>query len=115
MKFPFITALGKHQYKTLQDQPLPAAPEHEPFEDLVQVLKEYHAPGSEAIGERLKFYYGCQLETESVSTFAVELRHLAAKCTFGNFLGDALRDRFVAGLRIPTIQAGLLKEREPNF
>lgn len=47
--------------------------------------------------------------------FAVELRHLAAKCTFRNTLDDALRNRFVTGLGNPAIQAALLKKRELNF
>lgn len=114
-KSAFITALGKHPYKTLKDLLLPSSPEEKSFEDLVKVLKEHYAPGSQVIAERFKFNRRYQLETETVSTFAVQLRHLAAKCAFGNFLDDALRDRFVAGLRNPAIQAALLKKKELNF
>ncbi|XP_064479680.1 uncharacterized protein K02A2.6-like [Ornithodoros turicata] len=40
---------------------------------------------------------------------------MAAKCEFGQFLDDALRDRFVAGLRNPAIQSRLLKKKELTF
>lgn len=100
-KSAFITALGKHPYKTLKDWLLPATLEDKLFEDLVQVLKEHYVPGNQVIAERFKSNCRYQLETESVATFAVELRHLAAKCTFRNTLDDALRDRFVrvSGIR----------------
>ncbi|KAG0425570.1 hypothetical protein HPB47_027276 [Ixodes persulcatus] len=68
----------------------------------------------QVIAQRFNFNRGYQQETESVSTFAVELRYVAAKCAFGNFLDNALRDRFVVGLRNPAIQAALLKKRELN-
>ncbi|KAL1452373.1 hypothetical protein MTO96_027906, partial [Rhipicephalus appendiculatus] len=63
---------------------------------------------------RFKFKRRYQLG-ESVSAFAVELRHTAAKCGFGIFLDDALRDQFVAGLRNQAIQATLLKKKKLNF
>ncbi|KAH9367206.1 hypothetical protein HPB48_003224 [Haemaphysalis longicornis] len=40
-KFAFITALGKHSYKTLKDLLLPSSPEEQSLEDLVKVLKEH--------------------------------------------------------------------------
>ncbi|KAH9360262.1 hypothetical protein HPB48_005714 [Haemaphysalis longicornis] len=40
---------------------------------------------------------------------------MAAKCNYGTFLDDALRDRFVAGLRNSTIQTSLLKRKELTF
>ncbi|KAH9360234.1 hypothetical protein HPB48_009409 [Haemaphysalis longicornis] len=111
-KSAFITAIGKHPYKTLKDQLLPSSPEDKSFEDLVKVLKEHYAPGSQVIAKRFKFNRRYHLETETVSTFAVQLRHFAVKCAFGNFLDDPLRDRFIAVLRNPAIQAALLKKKE---
>nr|XP_054930096.1 uncharacterized protein K02A2.6-like [Dermacentor andersoni] len=114
-KSTFITALGSRLYKTLKDLLLPATPENKSFEDVVSVLKEHLAPVSQVIARRFKFNRRHQLEMESVSAFAIELRHMAAKCTFGTFLDDALRDRFVVGLRNVAIQATLLKRKELNF
>ncbi|XP_049512746.1 uncharacterized protein K02A2.6-like [Dermacentor silvarum] len=55
------------------------------------------------------------MEGETISAFSVELRHMAARCDFGTFLDDALRDRFVAGLSDASIQASLLKKKELSF
>lgn len=56
------------------------------------------------------------MEAEFISTFTTELRrHLASKCEFGNFLEDALRDKFVAGLKNPAIQAALLEKEALTF
>ena len=49
-----------------------------------------------------------------MSSFAANLKHLAATCQFGTLLSEALRDRFVCGLRSKEIQKKLLTE-EHNF
>ncbi|XP_064464895.1 uncharacterized protein LOC135376222, partial [Ornithodoros turicata] len=114
-KSAFITAIGKKVYKTLKDLLLPSKPEEKSFKDLVKVLSEHYGPTSQVIAERFKFNRRYQGEGESVAVFAVALKHMAAKCEFGQFLDDALRDRFVAGLRNPAIQTGLLKKKELTF
>nr|XP_037273188.1 uncharacterized protein LOC119165101 [Rhipicephalus microplus] len=114
-KSAFISAIGKKAYKTLKDLLLPAKPEKKTFEDLVKVLSGHYEPSSQVIAERFKFNRRYQGEGESVTAFAVTLKHMAAKCNYGTFLDDALRDRFVAGLRNSTIQTGLLKRRELTF
>ncbi|XP_037577020.1 uncharacterized protein LOC119459280 [Dermacentor silvarum] len=114
-KSAFITAIGKNAYKTLKDLLLPATPAEKSFEDLVKVLSDHYEPASRIIAERFRFNRRYQAEGETVATFAVALKHLAAKCKYGTFLDDALRDRFVAGLRNPAIQTGLLKKKELLF
>lgn len=114
-KSAFITAIGKNAYKTLKDLLLPATPAEKSFEDLVKVLSDHYEPASRIIAERFRFNRRYQAEGETVATFAVALKHLAAKCKYGTFLDDALRDRFVAGLRNPAIQTGLLKKKELSF
>ncbi|XP_072145332.1 uncharacterized protein [Dermacentor andersoni] len=114
-KSAFITAIGKRPYKTLKDLLLPAKPEDKSFNEIVAVLREHYSPGSKVIAERFKFNRRYQVEGETISAFAVELRHMAARCEFGPFLDDALRDRFVAGLSDASIQASLLKKKELSF
>ncbi|KAH9384278.1 hypothetical protein HPB48_026271 [Haemaphysalis longicornis] len=113
-KSTFITALGKHPYKTLNDLLLPSSPGEQPLEDVVKVLKAHYTPRSQVIKYKFKFDRRYQLETENVSTFAVQI-NLIAKCAFENFLDDALRDLFIAGLRNPAIQAALFKKKEVYF
>lgn len=50
-----------------------------------------------------------QREGESVATFAANLKHLST-CDFGTHLNEALRDRFVCGLRGREFQKRLLTE-----
>ncbi|XP_049523897.1 uncharacterized protein LOC119454128 [Dermacentor silvarum] len=114
-KSAFIMAIGKNAYKTLKDLLLPATPAEKSLEDLVKVLSDHYEPASRIIAERFRFNRRYQAEGETVATFAVALKHLAAKCKYGTFLDDALRDRFVAGLRNPAIQTGLLKKKELSF
>ena len=54
--------------------------------------------------------YCTQREGESVTTFAANLKHLASTYQFGTHLNEALRDRFVCGLRSKETQEKLLTE-----
>ncbi|KAL1479916.1 hypothetical protein MTO96_051480 [Rhipicephalus appendiculatus] len=114
-KSAFRTALEKRPYSTLEDLMLPAKPDDKPFEDFVSVMKEHYAPGRQMIADRFKFNHRHQLEGQSASACAIELRHMTAKCAFGSFLDEALGDRFVAGLSNPAIQATLLEKKELSF
>ena len=44
-----------------------------------------------------------------------ELRHLVTHCEFGDFLSQALRDRFACSLRDSAIQKRLLSERKQEL
>ena len=56
-------------------------------------------------------YCSRQQETEEgVAKFVSELRRLARHCEFGAYLDEALRDRFVCGLRSEAMQKRLLTE-----
>ena len=46
-----------------------------------------------------------------MADFAAQLKKLSAHCEFGTFLDEALRDRFVCGLRKEPIQRKLLGEK----
>lgn len=67
------------------------------------------------IAERFRFNRRSQHEGESVAAFAVELKRLASSCEFGPFLEEALRDRFLAGLKDQPTQAELLKKSTLTF
>ena len=56
-----------------------------------------------------------QLPSETVSKYVAELRKLSEHCKFEAFLDDALRDRFVCGLRSKTTQKKLLLETDLTF
>ena len=64
------------------------------------------------IAECFRFHNRSQCSGESVAQFAAELRRLAVHCRFEAFLDDALRDRFVCGLKSTGAQKKLLSEKK---
>ena len=51
------------------------------------------------IAEIFQFHRRAQAADESIAEFDAALRKLATHCEFGETLEEALRDRFVCGLR----------------
>ncbi|UYV66343.1 K02A2.6-like [Cordylochernes scorpioides] len=82
----------------------------QPYELLVQRIKLHLAPRKKVIPQRCRFLKRIQLGNESVSEYLRELRHLAMDCTFGEMLEVMLRDRFVAGIKLESLQKKLLQE-----
>lgn len=111
----FVTAIGKQAYRTLKNLLAPVKPEAKTYDELVRALKGHYSPKPLVIAERFRFNRRSQQENEPVAMFALELKRLAASCEFGQFLDDALRDRFVAGLRNEATQAELLKKSTLTF
>ena len=64
------------------------------------------------IAERFKFHQRSQRAEETVTQYLSELRKLAKTCDFKQFLDEALRDRFVCGLREQSIQKRLLSSED---
>ena len=67
------------------------------------------------IAEPINFHNRFRNDSESVADFAAQLKKLSAHCEFGTFLDEALRDRFVCGLRKEPIQRKLLGEKTLDF
>ena len=60
------------------------------------------------IAERFKFREAEQQESESMRDFLARLKKMADTCGFGDYRKDAIRDRFVCGLKERTIQRKLV-------
>ena len=73
------------------------------------MLKSHYDPKPLVIAERFHFH---KREQGSIAEYEAGLRKL---CKFGQYLDDALRDRFVCGLRHEGTQKRLLAERELTF
>lgn len=93
----------------------PAVPKDKKFEELLSPLKSYYAPAGLEVAERYKFHLRHQRVGETVREFLVDLRQLAARCNFGSFLDEALRDQLVVGLRDPAATKRLLTEKSLTF
>lgn len=111
----FLTAIGAEAYEVVKNLVVPALPGEKTYEEIKVLLKNHYCPKTSVIAERCKFNRRVQLEQESVEDFIVELKHLARKCNFGEFLRDALRDRLVAGIRSEDTQRALFAEEALTF
>ena len=62
------------------------------------------------ISQRFYFHKRHQLEGESVANYDAKLRKLESNCNFGDYLEEALHDRFACGLWHKAITQRLLSE-----
>ena len=81
------------------------------FRRLKEVLVQHYKPTPLIIAERFAFHKQDQLPEEKVNDFLIELRRQAQSCDFGDFLEQALRDRFVRSLVNASVQKRLLTEK----
>ncbi|PAA81343.1 hypothetical protein BOX15_Mlig024196g4 [Macrostomum lignano] len=105
-----ITVIGNDCYQLLRNLLSPKKPKDVNFDDQVKAPREHFNPRPKIVVERFNFHSRAQHEGENVSDFIASLRKLAATCGFNEFLDEALRDRFVVGLRNRLTQQRLLQE-----
>ena len=107
-----LTVIGSETYSLLRNLISPTKPAEKSFAQLVDTLKAHLNPTPIVIAERYKFYNQMQLPGESLHMYLAELRKMTEYCAFGNFLNDALRDRFVCGMGNSSIRKRLLTEKD---
>ena len=105
-----ITFIGAEVYQILKNLISPAKPSEKKYEELKQVMLSHFTPEKLIIAERYKFYKCVQKETQNIQSFFMEIKKLAVTCNFGIFLQEALRDKFICGLKNENIQRRLLTE-----
>ena len=106
-----LTAIGPETYGLLRNLLTPEKPDAWSHEELVEILNSHLHPKPLVIAEPINFHNRFRNDSESVADFAAQLKKLSAHCEFGTFLDEALRDRFVCGLRRESIQRKLLGEK----
>ena len=111
----FLSVLGGKTYSLLRSLLSPALPKDKTFDELVTELKSHFEPKKVVIVERFNYYRRNQQVGENVATYVAELRRLATDCAFNAYLNDALRDKFVCGLRSEATQRRLLAEKDLTF
>uniref|UniRef100_A0AAV2LR46 CCHC-type domain-containing protein n=1 Tax=Knipowitschia caucasica TaxID=637954 RepID=A0AAV2LR46_KNICA len=107
-KAVFLTVVGKKNHTLLMDLCAPAKPREKKLEELIDLMRTHFVPKTNVIAERYKFNTRSQQENESICEYMASLRKLAATCKFGTFLEDALRDRFVCGVKTAELRDRLL-------
>ena len=110
-----LSSIGPSTYALLSDLFAPEKPSTKTFKQISEALESHYEPQCVIIAERFHFYKRDQAAGESIAEFDAALRKLATHCNFGTTLDDALRDRFVCGLRHESIQRRLLSEKELTY
>jgi len=106
-----LSVIGGQSYNVLRSLISPELPSTKSLDELNKLMKDHMEPKELLIAERYRFHKRDQKPNESIAIIVSELKQLTEFCEFGNFLNDALRDRFVCGLSSTTIQKRLLSEK----
>ncbi|XP_049874494.1 uncharacterized protein K02A2.6-like [Pectinophora gossypiella] len=93
-----LSTLNDGTYKLASDLALPKELTGVPYDDILKLLDSHFTPKVCGFGERSKFYEAVQQQGETHAQWAARLRGLSAQCKF-NSVDEALRDRFVMGMR----------------
>ena len=110
-----LTVIGPETYGLLRNLLTPEKPNNKENEELVDILKGYLHPKPLVIAERFNFHNRFCVESETVLDFTAQLKKFLNHCEIGNFLDEALWDRFVCGLRKESIQKKILNEKILRF
>lgn len=110
-----LSVIGASNFSLLSSLVSPESPSDKSVDEILDVLRAHFAQERITIAERFRFYNKSQGSDESVAKFTAELRRLAIHCQFGGHLDEALRDRFVCGLRSSEAQKRLLAKKNLTF
>ena len=107
-----LCVMGEKPYELVHNLLAPAKRASKKYQEIVDTMTEHLQPKPLIIAKCFKFHKRNQGSSETVSKYLAELQRLADKCKFEGYLDEALRDRFVCGLRSEVIQRRLLGEEE---
>ena len=110
-----LSVVGSKTYNLLRSLLSPDSPGDKSYANLERALKAHVEPKPSVIAERFHFHRRSQAPGESVADYVVELKRLAARCEFGEHLGDALRDRLICGMYNHGILKRLLAEKDLTY
>ncbi len=85
------------------------------FDELTKLVQKQVSPSLSVLVARYRFNSRSRKPEESVSAYAAELCHLTEHCTYGDVLGEMLRDQLVCGINNEVIQRRLLAEDKLTF
>ena len=111
----FLSVAGGSIYALLCNLLSLAKPQEKSFVELTAELKKHFEPKKVIIAERFSFHRRNQAPDENIADYVAELHKLTINCDFGDYLEEALRDRFVCGLHSEPTQKQLLTEAELTF
>ncbi|UYV84473.1 hypothetical protein LAZ67_X002314 [Cordylochernes scorpioides] len=84
----------------------------QPYDTIIQRIRLHYHPKKKVIPQLCRFLKRIQQEGESISEYLRELKHLEINCNFSDMLRTMLRDRFMAGIKLESLQKKLLQETD---
>ena len=106
----FLALIGKETYSVLNSLTAPDKPYTKKVKELNAILHDHFEPKPILIAEKYKFYARVQKDHATLSVY--DVRRLAIHCDFKAFMDEALRDKFVCGLKDSWIRKMLLTEKK---
>ena len=94
-----LTMIGPKPYGILKCLLSLTLPKDKSMDDQVDASKAHYDPKPSVITERFRFYQRSQKENKPITEFSADLHQIMICCEFGDFLPQALWDRFVRGIR----------------
>ena len=82
------------------------------IETVLLKFRTYCEPRKNIVFERYQFWNRNQNASEPIDQWVTDLRSKAAKCEFGTFESDMIRDKVVFGVRDERIKERLLREAD---
>ncbi|XP_048580358.1 uncharacterized protein K02A2.6-like [Nematostella vectensis] len=107
-----LSLIGPKTYNLLRGLTSPRKPKDKTYQEIIEILEGHLSPPPLEIGERYKFHQRNQVLGEDINAFVASLKQMTEHCNFGEFLPQALRDRFGCGLANESISKKLLCERD---
>ena len=104
-KAALLSLVGAQTYNLLRSLTAPNKPKDRKFDELIALLKSHLSPVPLEIAEGYRFFQRSQKDNETIADFLVSLKQRTEHCNFGNFLNQAIRDRFACGLSSQAIQS----------
>ncbi len=86
------------------------AADKQSIDKILDLWQAYCIGETNIIYERFKFNNRNQTPDESVDNYAIYLRSLASKCTFGGLRDELIRDRIFCGISNIKVQQKLLQQ-----
>ena len=110
-----LSSIGAKTYGILRSLTAPDLPSEKSYQELCAILQKHFSPAPLEIVERFKFHKRNQGQGETIAEYIAAIKRLSQHCNFGDNLQDALRDRFVCGLKDEATQKRLLQEPTLTF
>ncbi|XP_052567584.1 uncharacterized protein LOC128093817 [Culex pipiens pallens] len=93
----------------------PVSPRIKTYTELTALFKDHLGPTTNVVSERYQLRFCEQTPSQRIADFIVTLKAKAQTCEYGDFLQDALRDQFVAGIHDQSLRKKLLTESTLTF